>query len=436
MLGSELSRAPGKDEVFKPLIKKEILDNGLTLITEAMPQVRSVAVGISLRRGSRHERDEESGISHFIEHMVFKGTSRRSQVQIAREMDAIGGQADAFTTKEYASFYAKVLDEHLPVVMDIFADILLHPSFDPAEFERERNVIIEEIKMVEDTHDELAHEIFVESFWPNHPLGRSILGTRSTVESFDRDDLVRFFKNTYTPDNLIVAAAGNLTHENVVELTRKYFDSLEPRPNRSTESPPRVETAIRCREKDLEQVHLVMGTVAPPHTHVDRYASYVLNTVLGGTMSSRLFQVIRETKGLAYSVFSGLTSYRDAGNLTVYAGMSPQNVSQVVDLVLDELRRIRHEPVTDEELRRAKDHIKGSIMLGLEGTGSRMSQLARHEMYFGRHISMDELLDRIERVTHEEVLRLAAEMLEGRSLGLSAVGNLDNFNPVHEKLVA
>jgi predicted Zn-dependent peptidase len=418
------------------LIKKEILDNGLTVITEAMSQVRSVAVGIWLRRGSRHERDAESGISHFIEHMVFKGTSRRSQVQIAREMDAIGGQTDAFTTKEFASFHAKVLDEQLPVVMDILADILLHPSFDAAELERERNVIIEEIKMVEDTHDELAHEIFVESFWPNHPLGRPILGTRDTVEGFDRDDLVRFFKTTYTPGNLIVAAAGNLIHENVAELMRRYFDSLEPRPNRSPESPPRVETAIRCREKDLEQVHLVMGTVAPPHNHVDRYTSYVLNTVLGGTMSSRLFQVIREAKGLAYSVFSGLTSYRDAGSLTVYAGTSPQNASQVVDLVLDELRRIRHEPVTEEELRRAKDHIKGSIMLGLEGTGSRMSQLARHEMYFGRHISMDELLDGIERVTREEVLRLATEMLEGRSLGLSAVGNMEHFNPVHEKLVA
>jgi predicted Zn-dependent peptidase len=418
------------------LIKKEILNNGLTLVTEAMPHVRSVAVGISLRRGSRHELDEESGLSHFIEHMVFKGTNRRSQVQIAREMDAIGGQADAFTTKEYASFHAKVLDEHLPVVMDILADILLNPSFDPAEIERERNVIIEEIKMVEDTHDELAHELFVESFWPAHPLGRSILGTRGTVEGFGRNDIIRFFENTYTPGNLIVTAAGNLTHENVAELTRKYFDSLDPRPNRSIESPPRVETAIRCREKDLEQVHLILGTVAPPHNHVDRYASYLLNTVLGGTMSSRLFQLIRETKGLAYSVFSGLTSYRDAGNLTVYAGMSPQNVSQVVDLVLDELRRIRHDPVTDEELRLAKDHIKGSIMLGLEGTGSRMSQLARHEMYFGRHISMDELLDGFERVTQEEVLRLASEMLEGRSIGLSAVGNLEHFNPVREKLVA
>jgi predicted Zn-dependent peptidase len=418
------------------MIKKEILDNGLTVVTEAMSQVRSVAVGIWLRRGSRHERDAESGISHFIEHMVFKGTRRRSQVQIAREMDAIGGQTDAFTTKEFAGFHAKVLDEHLPTVMDILADILLYPSFDETELERERNVIIEEIKMVEDTHDELAHEIFVESFWPNHPLGRSILGTRKTVEGFDRKDLVRFFRKAYAPSSLIVAAAGNLNHENVVELVRDYFDSLEPQPQQLLESPPRVEAAVRCREKDLEQVHLVMGTEAPPHNHADRYVSYVLNTVLGGTVSSRLFQLIRETKGLAYSVFSSLTSYRDAGNLTVYAGTSPENVSQVVELIVEELRRIRHQPVTDEELRRAKDHIKGSILLGLEGTGSRMSHLARHEMYFRRYISMDEMLDGIERVTAEDVLRLAGEMLKGRALGLSVVGNLAHFDPGSEKLVA
>jgi predicted Zn-dependent peptidase len=290
--------------------------------------------------------------------------------------------------------------------------------------------------MVEDTHDDLAHEIFVESFWPNHPLGRPILGTRETVGSFDRNDLLRFFRGVYTPANLIVAAAGNLDHAKVVDLVRGYFDSLEPQSDSLQESPPRVETTIRYREKDLEQVHLVMGTVAPPHNHADRYASYVLNTVLGGTLSSRLFQVIRETKGLAYSIFSSLTCYRDAGNMTVYAGTSPQNASQVVDLVMEELRRIRHDPVSGEELRLAKDHIKGSIMLGLEGTGSRMSQLARHEMYFGRHISLDEILDGIEQVTQDDVLRLAGEMLEGRSLGLTAVGHLEQFKPARERLVA
>lgn len=418
------------------MIQKEILNNGLTVVTESMPHVRSVAVGIWVRRGSRHEQPSEGGIAHFIEHMVFKGTRRRSQVEIAQEMDAIGGQTDAFTSKEYASFNAKVLDEHLPLVMDLLADIVLQPSFDSEELERERKVVFEEIKMSEDTNDDLAYEIFTESFWPNHPLGRPILGTRQTVESFDREGLLRFFRATYTPTNLIVAAAGNLEHTRVMDLVRSYFEPLTLPPEPLQEFPPKVELTIRRKDKDLEQVHLVMGTVAPPQTHVDRYASYILNTVLGGTLSSRLFQAIRERRGLAYSVFSNLSSYRDAGSLTVYAGTSPKNASQVVDLVLGELRHIRQNPITDDELRRAKDHLKGGIMLGLEGTGSRMSQLARHEMYFDRHISLDEILDGIERVTCDDVLRLATEMIGGRPLGLTAVGNLQHFRPVPEELVA
>ncbi len=423
-------------DLGKYMIKKSLLDNGLTVVTEAMPHVRSVAVGVWLRRGSRHEHSAKGGISHFIEHMVFKGTSRRTQAEIAQEMDAIGGQTDAFTAKEYASFNAKVLDEHLPQVVDLLADIVLDPSFDEEELERERKVVFEEIKMVEDTPDDLVHEIFIESFWPNHPLGLPILGTRETVEALDRAQLLRFFRETYTPANLIVSAAGNLVHEGVVELIDRYFQPLKPRPNGVHESPPTVEPAVRFREKDLEQVHLVLGTDAPAQSHEDRYTSYVLNTVLGGTMSSRLFQVIREKRGLAYSVFSGLSCYRDAGNLTIYAATSPQNSSQVVELVLAELRRIRREPVPATELRRAKDHLKGSLMLGLEGTGSRMSQLARHEMYFGRQISLDEILRGIETVQAEDVMRLAGSMFEDRPLALTALGHLEHFKPLPEQLVA
>ncbi len=423
-------------DLGKYMIKKSLLDNGLTLVTESMPHVRSVAVGVWLRRGSRHEHSAKGGISHFIEHMVFKGTSRRTQAEIAQEMDAIGGQTDAFTAKEYASFNAKVLDEHLPQVVDLLADIVLDPSFDEEELERERKVVFEEIKMVEDTPDDLVHEIFIESFWPNHPLGLPILGTRETVEALDRTQLLRFFRETYTPSNLIVSAAGNLVHEGVVELIDHHFQPLKPRPSGVRESPPTVEPAVRFREKDLEQVHLVLGTDAPAQIHEDRYTSYVLNTILGGTMSSRLFQVIREKRGLAYSVFSGLSCYRDAGNLTIYAATSPQNSSQVVELVLNEMRRIRREPVPGVELRRAKDHLKGSLMLGLEGTGARMSQLARHEMYFGRQVSLDEILQGIETVQTEDVMRLAGEMFEDRPLALTALGNLEQLKPLPEQLVA
>ena len=423
-------------DLGKYMIKKSLLDNGLTVVTESMPHVRSVAVGVWLRRGSRHEHSAKGGISHFIEHMVFKGTSRRTQAEIAQEMDAIGGQTDAFTAKEYASFNAKVLDEHLPQVVDLLADIVLDPSFDEEELERERKVVFEEIKMVEDTPDDLVHEIFIESFWPNHPLGLPILGTRETVEALDRAQLLRFFRETYTPANLIVSAAGNLVHEGVVELIDHHFQPLKPRPSGVHESPPTVEPAVRFREKDLEQVHLVLGTDAPAQIHEDRYTSYVLNTILGGTMSSRLFQVIREKRGLAYSVFSGLSCYRDAGNLTIYAATSPQNSSQVVELVLNEMRRIRREPVPWVELRRAKDHLKGSLMLGLEGTGARMSQLARHEMYFGRQVSLDEILQGIETVQTEDVMRLAGEMFEDRPLALTALGNLEQLKPLPEQLVA
>jgi len=431
-----LPRSLSRIGVGKYMIKKDFLDNGLAVVTEAMPHVRSVAVGIWLRRGSRHELPAKGGISHFIEHMVFKGTTRRTQVQIAEEMDAIGGQTDAFTAKEYASFNAKVLDEHLPQVVDLLADIVLNPSFDAEELERERKVIFEEIKMVEDTPDDLVHEIFIESFWPNHPLGLPILGTQESVAALDRDQLLGFFRETYAPANLIVSAAGNLEHGKVVELIEGYFRPLRTPANGVHEFPPAVAAAVRFREKDLEQVHLVVGTVAPPQSHNDRYTSYVLNTILGGTMSSRLFQVIREKRGLAYTVFSGLSGYRDAGNLTIYAATSPENSSQVVELVLDELRRIRREPVPSEELRRAKDHLKGSFMLGLESTGARMSQLARDEMYFGRQLSLDEVLLGIEAVHPEDVIRLAGEMFEQRPLGLTAVGNLKQFKPLPERLVA
>jgi predicted Zn-dependent peptidase len=418
------------------MVRKEVLANGLTVLTETMSDVRSVAVGIWLKRGSRHEASQDSGLSHFIEHMVFKGTERRSQVQIAQELDAIGGQSDAFTTKEYASFHAKVLDEHLPVVMDLLSDIVLNPSFDPEELERERNVILEEIKMVEDTYDDLAHEMFTESFWPDHPLGRSILGTHESVGRFGRQDLQRFFREAYTPQNLVIAAAGHLEHGHFVELIHRHFDALEHRVSAIDESPPRVQTTIRCREKDIEQAHLVMGTIAPHQSHDSRYAGYVLNALLGGTMSSRLFQVIREERGLAYNVFSNMTSYRDAGCLTVYAGTSPENVTQVIDLIMDELRKIKTNPVEDQELRRTKDHLKGNILLGLEGSGSRMSQLARHEMVFGRHIPPSEILDKVEGVTREDVLNLAAELIEGRALAFTAVGKLSQLGKLDETLVA
>jgi len=411
------------------MITREILPNGLTLLTESMPHVRSVAVGVWLQRGSRHERVEETGISHFIEHMVFKGTSHRSAETIAAEVDSIGGHMDAFTAKEYASFHLKVLDEHLPLAVDILGDIVMNPLFDTAEIAKEKKVILEEIKMVEDTPDDLVMELFSEAFWPDHPLGRPILGTRKSVQGFKRDELLRFFRKVYQPRNIVISAAGHLDHEPLAQLVGRHFGALEPGADGSKTKPPAWAARIVTRsKKELEQVHLCLGSPAYPQSHDDRYGAYVLNTVLGGSMSSRLFQNVREKRGLAYSISSGVTAYSDAGSLTVYAGTSLDAVPKVVALIVEELKRVKGERIPEDELRRAKDHLKGSLMLSLENTGSRMSYLARQEIYFRRTFSLDETLGAIEAVTADDVQRIADELFQG-DLGMSLLGNLKGYRP-------
>jgi predicted Zn-dependent peptidase len=411
------------------MIVKEVLPNGLTLITESMPHVRSVAVGVWLTRGSRHEKPAESGISHFIEHMVFKGTNTRSAERIAAEVDSIGGHMDAFTAKEYASFHLKVLDEHLPLAIEILGDIVLHPLFDPVEMGKEKKVIFEEMSMVEDTPDDLVVERFTRAFWPDHPLGRPILGTKQSVNGFKREDLAAFFKAVYRPANILVAAAGHLDHAAATELVRRHFGALEKGGTARNGGPPRAQPAIVTRsKKELEQVHLCLGTRCYPQGHADRYVTYILNTILGGSMSSRLFQNVREKRGLVYSISSGVAAYSDAGLLSVYAGTRLDSVDPVLRLTMEEFRRLKDEPVPEEELRRAKDHLKGSLMLSLENTGSRMSHLARQHIYFGRQFSLDEILTGIEGVTAAGVQRVAADLFRGE-LTLSLLGNLGRYRP-------
>src|SRR5690348_655844 len=375
-----------------------------------MTQVRSVSIGVWLTRGSRHESADKSGIAHFVEHMLFKGTSTRSAEDIAQAIDSIGGQLDAFTAKEYASYYIKVLDEHMPLAIDILSDIVLNPGFALEDIEREKKVVVEEIKMVEDTPDDLVHEIFTQGFWQDHPLGRPILGTRDTVESFDSTLLRQYFKNAYIAPNLIVSAVGNLDHARVRELVEKAFTGVPRSGEAVAEEPPTVARKVVIRNKELEQSHLCLGASSYPQSHEDRYSSYVLNTLLGGSMSSRLFQNVREKRGLAYAVFSGLSAYRDAGSFTIYAGCANEAVGEVIDLVVEELRGVKQAPVPDAELQRAKDHLKGSLMLSLENTASRMSHLARQEIYFDRQFGLDETLQGIERVTAADVQRVAADL--------------------------
>lgn len=387
-----------------------------------MTQVRSVSIGVWLTRGSRHETAERSGIAHFVEHMLFKGTATRTAEDIAQAIDSIGGQLDAFTAKEYASYYIKVLDEHLPLAVELLSDIVLRPAFAPDDIEREKKVILEEIKMVEDTPDDLVHELFTQHFWEGHPLGRPILGSPETVESFTAESLRRYFSNAYIAPNIVISAAGNLEHAHVRDLVTRAFADLPATGETMSEDAPRVIPQVITRTKELEQSHVCLGTTSYPQDHDDRYVSYILNTVLGGSMSSRLFQNIREKRGLAYAVFSGLSAYRDAGNITIYAGCANDAVDQVIELCVEELRQMKQAPVPEAELRRSKDHLKGSLMLSLENTASRMSHLARQEIYFDRHFGLDETLSGVERVTSEDVQRVARDLFANGSLAATVLG--------------
>jgi predicted Zn-dependent peptidase len=415
-------------------ITRDVLDNGLRILTERMSQVRSISIGVWLTRGSRHETAERGGIAHFVEHMLFKGTATRTAEDIAQAIDSIGGQLDAFTAKEYASYYIKVLDEHLPLALDILSDIVLNPSFSVEDIEREKKVVLEEIKMVEDTPDDLVHELFTQGFWEDHPLGRPILGTKDTVESFERGLLRDYFVSSYTPRNLIVSAVGNLEHGHVRDLVEQKFGALKSRELAGADGAPRVVPKILIRNKELEQSHVCMGVGSYPQNHEDRYSSYVLNTMLGGSMSSRLFQNVREKRGLAYAVFSGLSAYRDAGSFTIYAGCANDAVGQVVDLCVEELRGVKQAPVPDAELKRAKDHLKGSLMLSLENTSSRMSHIARQEIYFDRQFGLDETLEGIERVTPQEVQRVAADLFKNGSLSATVLGKVNGLAISRERL--
>jgi predicted Zn-dependent peptidase len=412
------------------------LANGVRVITEPMPHVRSVSVGVWIGSGSRRETAEQNGLSHFIEHMLFKGTTRRTAEDIARSVDSIGGNLDAFTAKELVCFNTKVLDEHLSLAFDVLSDLVLHPLFREEDIEKEKGVILEEIKMEADSPDYLVHEIFSSNFWKDHPLGKPILGTRETVKRFDRAMIHGFYSAVYAPANMIVTAAGNLTHDRMVGLVREYFESLPPGEAPPPDHVPSTHARIALRNKKaLEQVHLCMGVPSYPLPHEERFACYVLNTLLGGGMSSRLFQNIRERQGLAYAVFSELNPYRDTGCLSIYAGTSIESASKVVKSITNEFKDLKEQRVSDEELRRAKDHLKGSLMLSLESTASRMSNLARQEMYFGHFFSLDELVESIEAVTSEDVQRIAQTFFDPKQIALTVLGNLENFKIGREDLV-
>ncbi|HYO82477.1 MAG TPA: pitrilysin family protein [Bryobacteraceae bacterium] len=404
-------------------ISRTTLPNGLTVITEPMTHVRSVSLGIWIGTGARRETAEQNGISHFIEHMLFKGSESRSAEEIAKVIDSTGGHLDAYTAKELVSYNTKVIDDHLPLAFDVLADMILRPLFQPDDIEKEKGVILEELKMEVDNPEYLVHETFFRKFWSNHPLGRSILGTKATISSFSQQAVRGYYDQVYVPANMVITAAGRISHGRIAEMVEQYFGQLGSGTRAEAEPEPRARTPLELKKKQsLEQVHLCMGVPAYPIAHPRRYIVYVLSTLLGGGMSSRLFQNVREKHGLAYSIFSELNLYRDTGCLAVYSGTSDVHVKKVIGMISDEFRRLCNEAVPAEELRRAKDHMKGSLALSLESTSSRMSNLARQELFFGRFFSVDEMVEEIEKVTAEDILTVSRDLFAGRQAGVAVLG--------------
>lgn len=407
-------------------VQKKEMKNGLVVATEVMPHLRSVSIGVWVRGGSRFENDGTTGISHFIEHLLFKGTRSRSASQIASAIDSVGGQLNAFTDKEFVGFYAKVLDEHLPFAFELLSDIVLNPTFPSVELKRERNVIFEEINMVEDSPQELVHEVFLENFWQGHPLGRPVSGTKESVGQITRKHVMQYFKGNYTACNTVISVAGNIKHRRVQQLAERHFSDLARGEPSDPGPPPVVRSAREIRRKsNLEQTHICLGTPCPALTSKDRFSIHLLNNVLGGGMSSRLFQNIREKRGLAYSIYSTLNLYQDAGTLVNYAGTAANSAASVVELILKELRNLREKPVPSEELKRSKENIKGSVMLSLESSSSRMTHLAQQQIYYGRFYELEEILDSIDRVKAADIRRLANEMFDSSYLTLTALTTKD-----------
>ncbi len=412
------------------MVKKSVLDNGTTVLIDRMQDVRSFALGFFVAAGSGDEPPAKQGISHFLEHVLFKRTRRRSTVRIAREIDRLGGDVDAFTTKEYTGFYVHTLDSRFSEALDLMGDLVLSPAFDSVDIEVERGVILEELGEANDNPDDLVHEMFVRSFWRSHPLGAPILGSAETVQGIGLADLYRYYRSKYRPDNLIVSVAG---HVRVRECLAEIEQLFRRRASRSVSDTARERRAARPRghqdlllksRRGLGQAHLCLGVEGPSQSSDRRFAAHLLDIVLGGGMSSRLFQEVREKRGLAYSIASSLNSFRLGGYETIYAACAPKNLARLLEVTLRELKRLKREGVRPRELLWAKENLKGNMMLALESTVSRMSMQARQEFYFGRVSAAEEMIARVEAVTAEDVAEEAERLFDGRMLSLAVVGNV------------
>jgi predicted Zn-dependent peptidase len=406
------------------MVRKSVLQNGIRILSEPMPQMASACIGIWVENGSRYETPAENGLSHFIEHLLFKGTRTHTAAQIAERIDAVGGVLNAFTGKEYTCYYAKVLGEDLAMATALLADIFLESMFEPAEIERERQVVIQEISQAEDTPDDFIHDLFNLHFWQGHPLALPIFGSAATVNSFDREAVLSFMADRYRAARIFIAAAGLVDHDQLVADCERLFASVAGDGRPDPAGPPANHALVLNVEKDLEQAHLIVGGPGLSYPDPLRYAAYVLNTALGGGMSSRLFQEVRERRGRVYSIFSSMISCIDCGYLAIYAGTNPEWVEEVIEATLKEIRKLAREGLGDAELARAKSQIKGNLLLGMESSDSRMNRLARNEIYFGRDVSLEELARSIESVTNDQIAEVAAICFNPSEMALVTLGDL------------
>lgn len=417
------------------MVKKTLLPNGIKIVTRRMPHVRTVSMGVWVNIGARDESEQQNGLSHFIEHMIFKGTTRRSAYQIAKAFDAIGGHTNAFTSMELTCYHAKVMDAHLETMVDILSDIFLNSLFDETEVERERPVIIQEIGMVEDTPEEYVHQLAGDNFWGSHPLGRSILGSRENILGFGAGTIRDFFHNFYHPDRILISVAGNVDHNAIVDLVGPAFSSIRtglPLPERAL---PGICSGVHLYERALEQVHICLSSLGLSVTDPRRFAFSLLNTILGGNMSSRLFQQIREQQGLAYNIYSFITSHVDTGMSGVYTGVQAENVSQTTRLVLQAIDALRQTPVSEDELHDAKEYTKGNLFLASESTDNQMVRLAQNEIHFGHYIPLQEVIDRVEGVTSEQIRDLACDLFQPRQMSLTLLGPMDHRDQLDDRLI-
>jgi len=403
-------------------INKTTLNNGIRILSKKIPHARSVSMGVWVNVGARDETPSENGLSHFIEHMIFKGTKKRSALQIAKEFDSVGGNTNAFTTMENTCYHAKVMDTHLETMTDILSDIFLYSTFESKEVEKERTVVFQEIGMTEDTPEEYIHILSGNTYWGDNPLGRSILGPRDNILSFNSETIRDFFFRLYQPERIFISAAGNIEHDHFVNLVGQQFESINAGNSFPVRITPTGQSKVTIHSKDLEQIHICMGTKGLSITDPKRYAFSLINTILGGNMSSRLFQQIRENRGLAYSVYSFISSHVDTGMCGVYVGVDPKNAKETIKVILNEILKLKKIPVDSTELRSAKEYTKGNLMLASESIDNQMVRLAQNEIHFGRYIPLQEVVNKIEEVTADDIIDLASTLFDNDQLAITLLG--------------